>query len=320
MRGKPIRFGYKLWCLCSSAGYLYNCIPYSGSSDKYDRQIGLGADVVIRLLENVEYPSRHKVYFDNFFTSFYLMCLLTEKGVCASGTVRANRIGDAKLKTGRQLQRGDYDFQFDTNNKILLCRWQDNKEVTIATNFDQMQPTVSVKRWKKQNKNKDGKIVEPGHFVNYDQPQLLKNYNLGMGGVDLHDNAAQNYYISIRQKKWYWPLWIAMFNSAIVNAWKLSCFIRRYQKQNIVPQKDFRIEIAYSLLMTADDDRADDEEDELYSPAGPADLSDAQPENLPRNRGQHLIVKIDLNKKRRCKQCHKAASFLCKRCNIPIFP
>lgn len=104
MRGKPIRFGYKLWCLCSSAGYLYSCIPYGGASDNYNRQIGLGADVVLRLLENIEYPRRHILFFDNFFTSYYLMCLLNEKRICATGTVRANRIGGAKLKTGKELE------------------------------------------------------------------------------------------------------------------------------------------------------------------------------------------------------------------------
>ncbi|XP_036341688.1 piggyBac transposable element-derived protein 3-like [Rhagoletis pomonella] len=66
IRGKPIRFGYKLWCLCSASGYLYNCIPYAGAADKYDKQVGLGADVVLRLLENVEYPSRHMIWVEKF--------------------------------------------------------------------------------------------------------------------------------------------------------------------------------------------------------------------------------------------------------------
>ena len=30
MRGKPIKFGYKFWCLCSSNGYLFNFDPYFG--------------------------------------------------------------------------------------------------------------------------------------------------------------------------------------------------------------------------------------------------------------------------------------------------
>lgn len=56
---------------------------------------------------------------------------------------------------------------------------------------------------------------------------LLENYNKGMGGVDFHDNAVQNYRVNIRAKKWYWPLWLSVLNSSIVNAWKLHCSVAR---------------------------------------------------------------------------------------------
>lgn len=112
IRGKPIRFGYKLWCLCSSHGYEYTAIPYAGAEDSYDKKLGLGAQTILRLIDNVDYPTRHQLFFDNFFTSYYLMCLLTEKRMCATGTVRNNRIGGANLKTGKQLPRGD-DFSFN---------------------------------------------------------------------------------------------------------------------------------------------------------------------------------------------------------------
>lgn len=230
IRGKPIRFGYKLWCLCSSAGYLYKFLPYSGAADSYSPVLGLGGDVVMRLLEVVESPRRHVIYFDNFFTSYHLMCVLSERQFCATGTVRTNRIGGAQLKTGKALPRGEYDFKFDSTNKILVCTWQDNKEVTICTNYDQLLPTTTVKRWKKTTKDRRGNVTAPGHYVNFHQPQIFKSYNQGMGGVDLHDNAVQNYRINIRAKKWYWPLWLSVLNSAAVNAWKLHCFIARYNK------------------------------------------------------------------------------------------
>lgn len=41
-------------------------------------------------------------------------------------------------------------------------------------------PTHNVKRWKKDLKE----------YENVSQPLLLKEYNKGMGGVDLHDNAV----------------------------------------------------------------------------------------------------------------------------------
>lgn len=58
------------------------------------------------------------------------MCLLTEKHFCATGAVRKNRIGGAPLKTGKELNKGDSDYAYDSTNNILVCRWQDNSEVT----------------------------------------------------------------------------------------------------------------------------------------------------------------------------------------------
>lgn len=41
MRGKPVRFGFKAWCLCSAGGYLYKFIPYAGRDDNNDYELGL---------------------------------------------------------------------------------------------------------------------------------------------------------------------------------------------------------------------------------------------------------------------------------------
>ena len=154
VRGKTIRFGYKLWCLCSSTGYLYSVIPYAGAEEKFDRNLVLGARTIHRFVEKIEFPNRHKAFFDIYFISYYLLCLLNGKRLCATGTVRNNHIGGADLKTGQNLPRGtlfplyffsylrhfaflgQFDAVFDKSNKILVCRWQDNKEVTVVTNYD----------------------------------------------------------------------------------------------------------------------------------------------------------------------------------------
>lgn len=39
-----------------------------------------------------------------------------------------------------------------------------------------------------------------------------------MGSVDLQDNAVANYRINICGKKWWWPLFINMLDSTVVNA------------------------------------------------------------------------------------------------------
>ena len=52
---------------------------------------GLGASVVLNMIAKVNVPSDHIFYFDNFFTSFDLMKVLTERSISASVTVRINR-------------------------------------------------------------------------------------------------------------------------------------------------------------------------------------------------------------------------------------
>jgi hypothetical protein len=50
MKGKPVRLGFKAWCLCSAEGYLFNFIPNAGREESFDSDHGLGASVVMQLL------------------------------------------------------------------------------------------------------------------------------------------------------------------------------------------------------------------------------------------------------------------------------
>jgi len=82
MMGKSVRFGFKVWCLCSSKGYLFNSIPYVGKDKAFDKEMGLGVGVVLQLLDVLENPQEHEIYFDNFFTSYKLMIRLSERFFC----------------------------------------------------------------------------------------------------------------------------------------------------------------------------------------------------------------------------------------------
>ena len=66
-RGKPLRFGYKVWCLCNCLEYLIQCEPYQGASGTYNKELGVGAlvvlDSVLKLPDGVPF----KIYGDRFF-------------------------------------------------------------------------------------------------------------------------------------------------------------------------------------------------------------------------------------------------------------
>ena len=75
VRGKPIQFGFKIWCLCGSDGYPYNIKIYQGKEKKLQDQ-PLRSRVINVMVDVIPENSSallHKLNFDNFFTSYSLM-------------------------------------------------------------------------------------------------------------------------------------------------------------------------------------------------------------------------------------------------------
>ena len=89
MPKKPIKRGIKVWVLGdSSNGYFSQLDIYTGR--KEDREVGLGAYVVKKLMEGLK-DKHHHVFFDNYFTSFRLLEDLEKDGIYVCGTARKDR-------------------------------------------------------------------------------------------------------------------------------------------------------------------------------------------------------------------------------------
>ncbi|XP_071391075.1 piggyBac transposable element-derived protein 3-like [Centroberyx affinis] len=179
IRGKPIRFGYKLWSLASSSGYMYHMEPYGGSHTLLPKTgLGQGPSVVLGLAEQGQVPQGCKFFHDNLFTSLALLDEMTKRGYGSSGTMRQNRLFDVPFKPQKdfkKLTRGTSEVL--TQGDKLLVRWKDNNIVTVATNMEEKYSETSVKRWNKERRA----------FDKVPQPKCINRYNEHMGGVDLHD-------------------------------------------------------------------------------------------------------------------------------------
>jgi hypothetical protein len=93
IHGKPIRYGFKVWALCTSGGAGVWYEPYCGRDTKIDdKGLGQGPNVVLDLVEKAQIGRGTEVFFDNLFTSFPLLENLSEKGIGGTGTVRQNRL------------------------------------------------------------------------------------------------------------------------------------------------------------------------------------------------------------------------------------
>ena len=159
----------------------------------------LGPKVVTSLLEIVDAPKFHHVYFDNVFTSPNLLLQLREKGFKGTGTVRVNRLQGTSLKDTKQMEKMDRG-SMDISSTSFLCavRWVDNKVVTVLSNYSSHEPLQTCKHYDRKEKNR----------LNVDQPNLIHKYNKYMGGVDQLSGFLNNLRPCIGGRKWYWTQFI----------------------------------------------------------------------------------------------------------------
>ena len=299
IRGKPIRFGFKLWSIASSDGYLVHAEPYCGSdTDLPVTGLGQGSDVVLGLIEKSKIEAGSAVIFDNLFTSLPLLDRLTDLQVGGLGTLRQNRFQGAPIATKATLdkkERGCYDYATDGNN--LVVSWKDNKVVTTATNYVSCNPVGTAKRWSKAEKKK----------IDVPMPHPFKVYNHHMGGVDLFDQFISTYRVRIRSKKWWWPFLGWAINASMANAWNL------YRKANDgkehIGMLEFQREVAMALL----------------APCGRNKPSRLLPypknvaETVKLDTQNHILVR-GMSKYCRCKQCGRRSIYLCQKCNVTLHP
>ena len=148
IRGKPIRFGYKLWVLCSSSGMPYRVNLYEGKSTDQTNE-PLGSRVVKNLIFKCISGSQH-LYFDHFFTFYDLVKDLANMGFAATGTIRQNRLKGCPITpvdTMKKKERGAFDRLSAGNVEIV--RWIDNNVVTFCSNAVGSEPVGTARRWTK---------------------------------------------------------------------------------------------------------------------------------------------------------------------------
>ena len=167
---KPVKRGYKIWCLCYSHNvYLWNFEVYTGASkDGKKCEGGLGSFVVRKLADPLV-GDGYFIFSDNFFTSMTLAKDLLATNTYLCGTTRSNRkmfpdsLKKKKLKRGESLSEL---VEFTTECMV----WQDKKSVFFIHALYNPTDHTEVKR-----RNKDGsQTILPC-------PTTVKNYNHFMG-------------------------------------------------------------------------------------------------------------------------------------------
>ena len=150
---------------------------------------GLGEAVVLKLTEKIEHIGC-QVYVDNFFNSPSLQIILLQKGIYCAGTVRTNRklLPKKDVTADKDMKRGEV-ASYEASG-ITYVKWIDNKPVHKLSNFLSAHPLHEVKRKKKGSKEHEKVCC----------PNVVKQYNTYMGGVDLMDQTKVTYQFKHRSK------------------------------------------------------------------------------------------------------------------------
>ena len=224
IHGKPIRFGYKVWCLCTRTGYLAQAIPYQGSTTGYSNpEFGMGGSVVLDLISELPSEVEYRLFFDNLFTSIPPIDHLKQSNIGATGTIRVNRTDKTPLldlSCMKKKTRGTYCQAKDEDSGCILVRWNDNSVVTLTSNCYGVNPVRSASRWSNAEKKR----------ISIDQPDVIYQYNQFMGGVDRLDENIAKVRVAIRMKKWWWPMFRWLLNVSVNNAWQTYRMLARSQQ------------------------------------------------------------------------------------------
>lgn len=205
IRGKPLRFGYKVWSLNTPEGYLIDFEVYQGKNPRINPELEKYGKSVAPLLQFVhEMPEdlrslSYCFYFDNLFTGVAVLDYLKSLGHHGTGTIRENRIPRIPCipKTSKtpamksnfemnKMPRGTIEQLVLQTHNIAFTKWTDNKCVAIASTLYGKDPVGKATRYSRIERKR----------IQLDRPFSVENYNKFMGGTDRMDQNIGYYRIS----------------------------------------------------------------------------------------------------------------------------
>ncbi|CAH2101779.1 unnamed protein product [Euphydryas editha] len=319
--GKPHPIGLKAFILANPSGLVCDMIIYQGKNT-FSTASGfqLGESVVLKLCDSL--VAGHIIYCDRFFTTIKLIEELSKRGIKCTGTVMKNRIPkyiqddmDSDICLKRR-GRGSHDVLVREDGGIAITKWFDNKPVTLLSSIYAAEEVDECSRYDRRLKR----------FVLVPRPQVIREYNSNMGGVDLTDRLLAVCPARARTKKWTVRFLSHMIDLAIVNSWI------KYKEDNkkigmpahhILKLREFKQEIGEKMIL-----------DSIYRDENEIEHNQEN-ENPNKKRGRPGSVPLPPDAKRfhaanhlpdmgtkqnRCRNfgCSKKTTVTCIYCNLPL--
>lgn len=261
IRSKPVPVGYKILALCDG-GYVYAVLPEArGKSNREldvphrwvikDRDMEEKGVKIPRLttiarkvrflIEQLPDSSIYKfhLYMDNYFNSVPLFEYLRLHGIGACGTARVHKNGPLRLlyplKMNTKLERDT--FRIFHNGKVAAHFWVDSNAVVALSTIHSASTTnglvTKLRKRPRDTNSKGAKSLDkiwgrdrrgnPVYVKELPMPRAIDDYNQHMGGVDIADQLRQYYTVQMRSLRNWYPLFLWLLDSSIINAYILRC-------------------------------------------------------------------------------------------------
>ena len=185
-------------------------------------------------------------------------------------------------------------IRVDTNDEIIVCRWNDNNVVNVCSNAVGIEPVSKVSRYSAKEKKR----------IQVKQAHMVKVYNEHMGGVDRMDQNVSKYRIAIRGKKWYACIVTYCIDVAINNAWQLHKVCEGKDAMDILA---FRRSIARFYLKRYADP--------------PCSGKRGRPRNRPNEAryDMHAHWVVPHSVQTHCAHCHMKTTTRCEKCDRGLY-
>lgn len=312
LKSKPKKWGFKVWVMANSDGYV-NCFElYQGASNtSIKSNYGPIGDTVIRLCHDL-IGKNHKLFLDNLFTSLPLLRHLKDQHILVLGTLRLNRVPGIMehLLDGKYLQRGWTSLATSDDN-ITVLRWQDNKLVHTISTYAGAIPEDKAKRFDRKSRT----------TIEITRPYVISEYNRFMGGVDIMDRMIAHYPHGFKNRKWYLRIFFHFLNISIINSWIL---FKKSIDPNL-PLVQFKASLVWTLLQLGKETpRRGRKSDSLTQqpPKKKPTRVMSTPAEIRYDNNNHYPLKTYAKNANRCheERCHSKTRYICQKCEVPLCP
>ncbi|CAG4918584.1 unnamed protein product [Colias eurytheme] len=222
------------------------------------------------------------------------------------------------LRRVRTRGRGSCDVLVRNDGEVAFTKWMDNKSVLLLSTIHAAENFDDCRRYNRSTKQ----------YLFVSRPEVIKEYNSNMGGVDLTDRLIAVCPSRARTRKWTVRFISHCLDLSITNSWikfKQEQIEKGIRRHKIVQLREFKRLIAERLIeenLYREDDLLDDsgEPEERRNVKKRRPPIVPLPSKLRRKHGTDHLPDIMLTTQSRCRNegCSKKTSVKCLGCNLSL--